>query len=124
MHKLSATLATIAVVALAAGCGSSSSSTTTTGDNGGKPVNGGVLTGAIPDNPDHLDTGLSYAVEGWELLEATNNGLLTFKKASGPSGSDVVPDMATAMPTLTDGGKTYTFHLKPGIMFRRRSTAP
>ena len=41
--------------------------------------------GGIPDNPDHLDTGLSYAVEGWELLEATNNGLLTFKKAAAAS---------------------------------------
>jgi peptide/nickel transport system substrate-binding protein len=115
MHKLTVTFAVVVAVAVAAGCGSSSS--TTTAVSGGKPVNGGVLTGGIPDNPDHLDTGLSYAVEGWELLEATNNGLLTFKKASGPAGSEVVPDMATAMPAVTDGGKTYTFHLKPGIMF-------
>ncbi len=53
-------------------------------------MNGGVLRAGIPDNPDHLDTGISYAVEGWELLEATNNGLLTFKKAAGAAGSQVV----------------------------------
>ena len=101
---------------VAAGCGSSSSSSSIRQPSGA-PVNGGTLHGGIPDNPDHLDTGLSYAVEGWEILEATNNGLLTFKKASGPAGSEVVPDMATAMPAVTDGGRTYTFHLKPGIMF-------
>ncbi len=43
---------------------------------------GGTLKAAIADNPDHLDTGLSYATEGWETLEATGNGLLTFRKAS------------------------------------------
>ena len=29
----------------------------------------------------------------------------------------VVPDIASAMPTVTDGGKTYTFHVRPGVMF-------
>ena len=101
MKKVIVTIAAVLAVLAAAGC--SSSSSTSTSATGGTPVNGGTLEGGIPDNPDHLDTGLSYAVEGWEILEATNNGLLTFKKASGPSGSEVVPDMATAMPTVTDG---------------------
>ena len=59
------------------------------------PVNGGILRAGIPDNPDHLDPGLSYTNEGWEILEATNNGLLTFKKAAGGAGATVVPDIAT-----------------------------
>jgi peptide/nickel transport system substrate-binding protein len=107
----------LVIAALAAGCSSGSSSSSGGSAAGGSPVDGGTLKGGIPSNPDHLDTGLSYAVEGWELLEATNNGLLTFGKGSGAAGSKVLPDMATAMPTLTDGGRTYTFHLRPGIMF-------
>ena len=103
-----------AVAAAAAGCGSGSSATS---GSAGAVVNGGVLRAGIPDDPDHLDTGISYAVEGWELLEATNNGLLTFKKAAGAAGSQVVPDMATAMPAVSDGGRTYTFHLHPGVRF-------
>jgi peptide/nickel transport system substrate-binding protein len=103
-----------AVAALAAGCGSGSSSSSS---GSGRVRNGGTLRAGIPDDPDHLDTGISYAVEGWELLEATNNGLLTFKKAAGSAGSEVVPDIATAMPTVTDGGLTYTFHLHPGVRF-------
>jgi len=103
-----------AVAALAAGCGSGSSSSSS---GSGRVRNGGTLRAGIPDDPDHLDTGISYAVEGWELLEATNNGLLTFKKAAGSAGSEVVPDIATAMPAVTDGGLTYTFHLHPGVRF-------
>ncbi len=109
-------LALAALAAMLAGCGGSGASSSGSGGAGGAQ-NGGVLKAGIPDDPDHLDTGISYAVEGWELLEATNNGLLTFKKASGAAGSQVVPDIATAMPTVTDGGRTYTFHVHPGVMF-------
>ena len=111
-----ADIATIAVAGLVAGCGSSGSSSSS-GGGGGAGHNGGTLEGGIPDNPDHLDTGISYAVEGWQILEATNNGLVTFKKAAGPAGSDVVPDIATAMPQVTDGGRTYSFQLHTGVMF-------
>ena len=100
---------------LTAGCRSGA----TQGGSGdtGSPVNGGILRAGIPGNPDHLDPALSYTNEGWEILEATNNGLLTFRKASGGAGATVVPDIASAMPTVTDGGKTYTFHVRPGVMF-------
>jgi peptide/nickel transport system substrate-binding protein len=102
------------LLAISAGCGSGSSSSA---GSAGAPVNGGTLQGAIPDNPDHLDTGISFAVEGWELLEATNNGLLTFKKAGGGQQSVIEPDIATAMPVVTDNGRTYTFHVRKGVMF-------
>jgi peptide/nickel transport system substrate-binding protein len=81
------------------------------------PVNGGTLMAAMPDNPDHLDPGLSYTNEGWEMLEMTNNGLLTFKKAAGAEGNLIVPDIAAAMPKVSDGGKTYTFKVRTGVMF-------
>jgi peptide/nickel transport system substrate-binding protein len=102
-----------ATALIAAGCGSGSSS----GSSAAGVVNGGILQAGIPGNPDHLDPALSYTNEGWEILEATNNGLLTFKKAAGGAGATVVPDIASAMPTVTDGGKTYTFHLRSGVMF-------
>jgi peptide/nickel transport system substrate-binding protein len=80
-------------------------------------TSGGTLKAGIPSNPDHLDPGLSYTNEGWEILEATNNGLLTFKKASGGAGSTIVPDIASALPTVSDHGLTYTFHLRSGVRF-------
>jgi peptide/nickel transport system substrate-binding protein len=35
----------------------------------------------------------------------------------GAAGNKLVPDLATAVPKPTDGGKTYTFHLKSGVKF-------
>jgi peptide/nickel transport system substrate-binding protein len=79
--------------------------------------NGGTLRAGIPSNPDHLDPALSYTNEGWEIVEATNNGLLTFKKAAGGEGATIVPDIATAMPTISADGRTYTFHVRKGVRF-------
>jgi peptide/nickel transport system substrate-binding protein len=115
---LAASLFASLSIALAA-CGGGSSSTSrgsAGGGNGtGTPVNGGTLHAAIADNPDHLDTGLSYATEGWEILESTGDGLLGFRRTSGPAV--IVPDLATALPTVTDGGRTYTFHMRSGVVF-------
>ena len=58
------------VAAALGGCssGSSASSGGSGGGGEGTPVNGGTLRAGIPDNPDHLDTGIAFAVEGWQLL--------------------------------------------------------
>ena len=78
---------------------------------------GGTLLAAIPANPDHLDAALSATTEGWEILEATNDGLMAFRRAGGGAGSQVVPDLATAMPKISDGGLVYTFHMRSGVRF-------
>jgi peptide/nickel transport system substrate-binding protein len=80
-------------------------------------TSGGTLRTGIPSTPDHLDPALSYTNEGWEILEATGNGLLTFKKAAGGPGAEIVPDIASALPTITNQGRTYTFHLRSGVRF-------
>ena len=36
---------------------------------------------------------------------------------AGGAGSQVVPDLATAMPQITAGGRVYTFHLRSGVRF-------
>jgi peptide/nickel transport system substrate-binding protein len=82
-----------------------------------RTAGGGTLKAAIADNPDHLDPGLSYATEGWETLEATGNGLLTFKKAAGGAGAQIVPDLAVAMPAVSQGGRTYSFKMRTGVRF-------
>src|SRR5437773_412591 len=58
-----------------------------------------------------------YAIPGWALLDTMVRTLVTFKYAPGAAGTTLVPDLATSLPTPTDGGLTYTFHLKPGIKF-------
>ena len=47
----------------------------------------------------------------------TNDGLVAFNQASGLAGTQLVPDLAVSLPTPTDGGRTYTFQLRPGIRY-------
>ena len=43
--------------------------------------------------------------------------LLTYKHAEGVEGSEVVPGLAKEMPKITNGGKTYTLTLRPGLKY-------
>ena len=47
----------------------------------------------------------------------TGDGLTAFNQVSGLAGTQPVPDLATSLPTPTDGGRTYTFQLRPGIRY-------
>ncbi len=111
-------LATAAALALAASISATSGASTSSRTDDSTPVNGGTLLAGIPDNPDHLDPGLSYTNEGWEIFEATNDGLLTFARTDDPTTSaTIVPDIATAMPTVSKDGLTYTFKVRTGVRF-------
>jgi YVTN family beta-propeller protein len=47
----------------------------------------------------------------------TNDGLVGFRRVGGADGSQLVPDLAVALPTPTDDGRTYTFRLRAGISY-------
>ena len=47
----------------------------------------------------------------------TGDGLVALNQVSGLAGAQPVPDLATSLPTPTDGGRTYTFLLRPGIRY-------
>ncbi len=127
--------AVVALAALAAGCGSSkksSSSTTTTSSTGKSVVGSGTFSSGTPAK------GGTYTV-GWEAsFGFTNNfdptgeylgnawGLYTnlmlralvgYRHLPGAAGNETIGDLATAVPTPTDKGLTYTYHLRPGIKF-------
>jgi len=89
-------------------CGSGNSS-------GGKE--GGTLTGTYASFPDALDPALSYTAEGWNALADVYIPLLTYKHAEGVEGSEVIPGLAKEMPKITNGGKTYTLFLRPGLKY-------
>jgi peptide/nickel transport system substrate-binding protein len=59
----------------------------------------------------------SWAVQPWEMLSMTNDGLVAFKRVPGPDGETVVADLARALPTPTNGGRTYRFQLRTGITY-------
>lgn len=66
---------------------------------------------------ERLDPAIAYDPPGWEVLSTTNDGLVGFQRVGGSEGTQLVPDLATSLPTPTDGGKTYAFQLRKGIQY-------
>jgi peptide/nickel transport system substrate-binding protein len=91
-----------------AACGSSS-------DESGEQ--GGTLHVAYNAFPDYLDPGLSYSLEGWTAMYDTYIPLLTYAHAEGEAGTEIIPGLAKALPKVSDGGKTYTLFLRPGLEY-------
>jgi len=60
-----------------------------------------------------LDSADAYATHDWEILRNISDGLLYMK----PGTTDVAPDLATDMGTISSDGLTYTYTLKDGIKF-------
>ena len=63
------------------------------------------------------DPAVAYYTQTWQMLSMTNDGLVGYRRVGGLAGDQLVPDLATALPPPTDGGRTYTFHLRAGIRY-------
>lgn len=114
-HAMLAVLVTAAIVASACTGGEKGS----TSSPGRGPQRGGVLRIGLTSFglSDNLDPTGEYTGGGWGVLWPMLRTLVAFKVASGAEGLQIVPDLATEVPTPSDDGLTYTFHLKPGIRF-------
>jgi peptide/nickel transport system substrate-binding protein len=105
------------VVALGlAACGSSGSSSSTPTNTGAK--SGGTITIVAGTAPLSADQGLDFTTQGTELYSVVNTPLLEFKRGvQGVGGTQIVPALAQSLPTMSNGGKTYTFTLRPGLHY-------
>ena len=133
MRRTSARFAVVAVgAALAttlAACGSSGKASTGSGSSGGSGTTskgsgttgsyapGGTLKVNMGTSPDSLDPQYGYTAQSSEATWLVYTPLLTYTHASGTAGSKIIPGLATALPTITDGGKTYTLTLRSGLKF-------
>jgi peptide/nickel transport system substrate-binding protein len=67
---------------------------------------------------DNLDPTGEYLADGFGILDnLLVRTLVGYPHAAGAAGNTLVPDIATSVPKPTNGGRTYTFHLKSGVMF-------
>lgn len=64
-----------------------------------------------------LDPHINYTDQGWQMYQPIYDGLVAFRKAEGTDGFTIVPDLAEALPEVTNDGKTFTFKLRKGIKF-------
>jgi len=122
----------VGVAALLAGCSGSSPAPADSGATtaAGSPsassnsagaaapaVAGGAATIGLPAGGiDHLEPTLWYMATSWEVAFATCTPMLTFPDEAANPGAQVVGGIAD-LPVMSDGGKTYTFTLRPGIKF-------
>ena len=67
---------------------------------------------------------LSFDETSQQLLYATCAPLLGYPDSAGPRGAELTPEVAAAMPSISDGGRTYTFHIRPGFRFSPPSNEP
>jgi peptide/nickel transport system substrate-binding protein len=99
------------------GSGGSGGSTGTAAQGFQSQHKGGTLHLMAKAAGGSFDPQVNYTLQYWQLYQATYDGLLAFKKVGGQDSFTVVPDLAEAMPQVTNGGKTYVFKLRPGIKF-------
>ncbi len=78
---------------------------------------GGTLLLTADSAFGSLDPQINYTVGFSQVFYVVYDGLVTFRKADGPSSDDIVPDLADSVPVPTDGGRTWVFHLRQGIRF-------
>ena len=66
---------------------------------------------------NNFDPTGEYLGDAFGIYRACSSDARRLQPRPGSSRKRVVPDIATTVPKPTDGGKTYTFHLKPGVTF-------
>lgn len=132
MTPMTKRVAALTVALLAAGglaaCGKSAAPTT--GSAASKPPTkpAGILRIVATAGPDHIDTVPAYYTADYMLERAYTRQLLSYPYAVATSltspgwkkATTPVADIATVVPStsnggITNGGKTYTFHIRPGV---------
>ncbi|MFI7701275.1 ABC transporter substrate-binding protein [Nonomuraea sp. NPDC049480] len=78
---------------------------------------GGTLKLLAKSAAGTLDPQVNYTLQYWQLYQSLYDGLMAFKKVGGDESFKVVPDLAEAMPEVSDDGKTYVFKLRKGVKF-------
>jgi peptide/nickel transport system substrate-binding protein len=97
--------------------GSSSLSNGIQGVNaGGTPVKGGTLNMLGDGDVDWVDYNASYYSIGYLLQRMYLRGLYAYPAVPGKV-TTVAADLATALPTVTNGGKTYAVTIRSGAMW-------
>ena len=81
------------------------------------PHRGGALRLLSTAGAGTIDPHVNYTLQYAQVVQATYDGLVAFRKAAGSEAFKLVPDLAEAIPKPEDGGKRYVFKLRKGIRF-------
>jgi YVTN family beta-propeller protein len=77
---------------------------------------GGRLT--ITSAPlDSIDPTFAISTASLPAQSLGYDALTSYRRVGGSEGTQLVPDLASAIPDARDGGRSYTFRLRPGIRY-------
>jgi ABC-type transport system substrate-binding protein/DNA-binding SARP family transcriptional activator len=85
-------------------------------------VAGGIAHLAMQNDFASLDPPLALQ-DTPEIFYTTCANLVTYPDKPAPDGSQIVPEVAEAVPAPTNAGRTYTFTIRPGFRFSPPSNA-
>jgi peptide/nickel transport system substrate-binding protein len=105
-------LAAVGIAAIAAMIAASASAKATA-----KAAAGTTVTLFSGPGPQSLDPGLDYTTQGSEINWEVYTGLTTYKHANGIASTVLQPGLATALPVISNHGKTYTVTLRKGLKY-------
>src|SRR5579862_9437494 len=80
-------------------------------NSSGSPKTGGTLTMLGDGDVDYMDPNVSYYAIGYLGLRMWSRQLYTYPAVNNQTTS-IVPDLATALPTITDNGTKYAVTIK------------
>jgi peptide/nickel transport system substrate-binding protein len=106
-RRLLALLLAAAAVAALAACG---------GDEQRTQPRGGSITATIGGFPV-LDPGIDYSYEGSSAFWNVYLPLLTYRRAGGIAGTQLIAGLAQRLPRISDGGRRYDLQLRPGLRY-------
>jgi peptide/nickel transport system substrate-binding protein len=111
---LVAVIAVGCVIAVAA-CGSSSKKSSSSA----KPTatTGGTVTMTFGTAPDTLDPQGFETTQAGEVDGAVYIPPYYYAAANGSAGTQIIPALATALPTISKDGKTYSFFFRKGLKY-------
>jgi YVTN family beta-propeller protein len=76
-----------------------------------------VLASSSPDSLGTIDPAFFHGANTAQFMGLAYDSLVNVQQSPGADGLRLVPDLALSLPTPTDGGKVYTFQLRPGIRY-------
>jgi len=97
-------------VLLAVGC--SDDATLTSNAN-----QGGAVVVAEAEAPDSLDPALASTPAARRAAWLAYTPPITYRRAEGQAGTELVAALAAELPETSDDGRTYTFAFRPGLRY-------